>query len=236
MHQVKSGEGGEHGNLNPIFRCVPAYMCPVCHSTFASNICAKHHLGASYLQGRCVLGRSSFEWEVSGIGSSPWHCKLCEFVCEDLAQLSVHYCVHLPSPLPVTNFPDAGYSGGGGPFAGRCLNRRRRKQGEEGQGEHRGRRGGQKELKMDSGTKKLIALMIKMCLSLAQSKRDLEGAVFDTLLGECGLAEIVAMGEQGAVYQKKAVKGHSLGPPTFGCLGPFWRRWSREARVWEQPT
>lgn len=81
--------------------------------------------------------------------------------------------------------------------------------------------GDKKGLKIDGGTRKLIGLMIKMILSLAQGRRDTEGAVFDTLLGESGLPEVATMEEQCTVYQKKAVKGHSLGPPhiwVFGAL------------------
>lgn len=144
MHQVKSKEGGEHCNLNPIFKCVSTNMCTVCLSTFASNICAKHHLGASYLQGRCMPGQNASDWPISARGCAPWHCSLCEFVGHDLAQLVQHQCSHLPTPLPVTNFVehagDFGWNRRDGGFRGNSC----RKSGEERSGEHWGRGGRQR--------------------------------------------------------------------------------------------
>jgi len=224
MHQVKSGEECERGNLHPVVRCSSANMC---HSTFASNICAKHHLGASYLHGSCIPGRSTFDWEVFGSASAPWKCELCECVCENFfsfqrttANIFRFPCQLLTFQMPATldaeelSQADASTRGSGPRHKQGRANREKEIVGGE-------KSSDQKELKFAGSAKKLMALIIKMVLSLAQGTRDIEGAVLDTLLGECGLAEVLAMQEQGAVYQKKAVieRPFSRSPTHLGVRG-----------------
>lgn len=66
------------------------------------------------------------------------------------------------------------------------------------------------------GHRKLMKVMVKQLLKLAQSQRDLEGATFDTVVTKSSAAEVVSMQTQTKAYGdgvKEQGKNHNLGPP-----------------------
>ena len=73
-----------------------------------------------------------------------------------------------------------------------------------------------KETPLDKETKKLMTVLMKQVLHNTQQIREVEGALFDTMLGPSDSPLVLGMGEQGTNYQsavKEAGKGHGLGPP-----------------------
>ena len=77
-----------------------------------------------------------------------------------------------------------------------------------------------KEIK--GGHRKLMSVMVKQLLKLSQSQRDLEGAMFDTVLVKNSTAEAMEMQSQTKAYGD-GVRGHgathTLGPPHIWAWG-----------------
>ena len=73
-----------------------------------------------------------------------------------------------------------------------------------------------------ASSKALYTLMMKMLLSLAQSRRNIEGVLFDVLIVPQDLPEVLKMTEQGSLYNQevqKRGKGHGLGAPHLWIFG-----------------
>ena len=81
----------------------------------------------------------------------------------------------------------------------------------------------EKQLKpLKGGHRKLTKLMIKATLKLMQQVRDVEGALFDTLIVKASSGEVSEMTRQTKLYGdgvKEAGRNHTLGPPHIWAWG-----------------
>ena len=94
-----------HGIRDPIKMCVLTNVCPNCDQSYSSLLGAKLHLGQSYKTGRCLTGRTHFEWKIQ----TPVSRDVCPFVDCQLKigsddHLLQHIRTQLPEPRPLDHW------------------------------------------------------------------------------------------------------------------------------------
>ena len=72
--------------------------------------------------------------------------------------------------------------------------------------------------------KKLMSLMVKQLLKVSQQTRDIEGVVFETVIGPADSAAVKSALTQNTTYSEQTKvkgRGHGLGPPHHWTFGGF---------------
>ena len=82
---------------NPIKICVLNNACQICRQTYSSRVGAQLHLAQCYVKGRCLKGRTHFDWAVH-TPVLPHQCPFfdsCGFKGDNAEELAQHILLHL---------------------------------------------------------------------------------------------------------------------------------------------